>query len=271
VDHTSITAADFVFKVGNDNTPGGWAAAAAPSAVSVRTGAGVSGSDRVEITWADNAIQKQWLEVQVLANANTGLADNVGGGIGDVFFWGNAIGDTKLGNTATGVTVGPSDEIGVRANPHSAFSPALVDDDFDVDKDKLVNPVDELIIRANPLGGFTPVRLILIPTGGPFAPEGDGDGGGDGGGGVPITSSGDAGISSGLASSSSSEERKALPVSISARLETVSSGTARLADVDPLLEAAVFDVDDSEDANVDDEPGLDDELLDSLVAGLALK
>jgi hypothetical protein len=31
------------------------------------------GSDRIEITWPDNPIQKEWLEVIVNADTNTGL------------------------------------------------------------------------------------------------------------------------------------------------------------------------------------------------------
>jgi subtilisin-like proprotein convertase family protein len=66
--HTSITLAnilnDFTFKVGNNASPATWANAANPIAVSVRTnvnpasnGAGTtSGSDRVELIWADGEI-----------------------------------------------------------------------------------------------------------------------------------------------------------------------------------------------------------------------
>ena len=67
--HGSISANDFTFKVGNNNSPGAWTLAPVPATVSVRAGAGLSGSDRVEITWANNAIRNQWLEVQVLPNA----------------------------------------------------------------------------------------------------------------------------------------------------------------------------------------------------------
>src|SRR4029079_7042847 len=74
--HPSITAADFIFQVGNNNAPSTWAMADAPSAVSVRAGAGVGGSDRVEIVWADNIIQKTWLAVVAKANPNTGLVQN---------------------------------------------------------------------------------------------------------------------------------------------------------------------------------------------------
>jgi len=40
----------------------------------------------VTLIWADNTIQKQWLEVTVLATVNTGLAAP------DVFYFGNAMG-----------------------------------------------------------------------------------------------------------------------------------------------------------------------------------
>ena len=67
------TAADFILKVGNDNTPSGWVPAPAPISITVRPGAGVNGSSRVTLIWANNAIQKQWLQVTVKATAATGL------------------------------------------------------------------------------------------------------------------------------------------------------------------------------------------------------
>ncbi|MDP6546822.1 MAG: hypothetical protein QGH60_22845, partial [Phycisphaerae bacterium] len=47
------------------------------------------GSDRVTLVWADGAITNQWVEVTVLAGANTGL------GTDDVFYVGNTVGDTN--------------------------------------------------------------------------------------------------------------------------------------------------------------------------------
>ena len=117
------TAADFEFRVGNSNTPSGWALATPPS-VSVRPGAGVGGSARVTLTWSDNAIQKQWLRVKVLATANTGLP------IFDTFYFGNAIGDT--GNSFIDAMVSPTDEVAVRNGPHTmAVNPATIDDTCD--------------------------------------------------------------------------------------------------------------------------------------------
>ena len=51
--HGNITEFDFNFVVGNNNSPGLWTLAPRPSSVSVRAGAGVGGSDRVEIVWDD--------------------------------------------------------------------------------------------------------------------------------------------------------------------------------------------------------------------------
>src|SRR5262245_53246091 len=109
--HPGITASDFTFRVGNNNAPTSWAAAAAPVGVTVRAGAGVSGSDRVEIVWADGAIRNEWLEVIVSANGNTGLPTS------DAFFFGNATGDSGAGDSASTAPVNTTDELSARNNP----------------------------------------------------------------------------------------------------------------------------------------------------------
>ena len=53
-----ISEADFTFRLGNSNTPQNWAAAPPPASITVQSGAGLNGSDRIRITWADNANQK---------------------------------------------------------------------------------------------------------------------------------------------------------------------------------------------------------------------
>jgi len=50
-------ASDFDFKIGNNNLPGGWGAAPAPSSVTTRRGAGVNGSDRITLIWTDGVIK----------------------------------------------------------------------------------------------------------------------------------------------------------------------------------------------------------------------
>ena len=72
--HGNMTADDFDFKVGNNNSPSTWAAAPEPLSVTVFDGIGSGGSDRVEILWADGAIRNQWLQVTMRATENTALA-----------------------------------------------------------------------------------------------------------------------------------------------------------------------------------------------------
>jgi hypothetical protein len=158
VNHTGISATDFVFKVGNDNTPSGWAAAPAPSAISVIPGGGVGGADRVEITWASGVVKNQWLEVQVLATANTGLA------LPDVHFWGNKIGDSASTSPATTFETTTTDAAQVFGNI-GAGKP--ITDLRDYNRDGAVTTTDAAVVFAN-IGNIT---RINIPGGGPFAPE----------------------------------------------------------------------------------------------------
>ncbi len=150
------TASDFTFKVGNDSSPGGWASAPAPSSVTVRAGEGAGGSDRVTILWTNNTIEKQWLQVTVLATANTGLSSP------DVFHFGNAIGET--GNSPSDAEVTPTDEIDVRNNPHTlGQNPATITDTCDFNRDRKVGPADAIICRNNGTNSMTALQLITVP------------------------------------------------------------------------------------------------------------
>jgi 3-phytase len=170
--HASINANDFVFKVGNNNSPSTWAAAPAPSAVSVRAGAGESGSDRVEIIWADGAIKNTWLEVQALPSAHTGLAAP------DVFFWGNRVGDTTFpatGGTFLTNVAGDGAAI-VGASPASSVGIANL---YDINRTNTVNVAgDRAQVVANSPGSLL---RIDIGTGGPFAPQASSSRGADSG------------------------------------------------------------------------------------------
>lgn len=170
--HPSITAADFVFKIGNNNSPSTWVAAPAPLGVTVRAGAGLSGTDRVEIIWADGAIANTWLQVIVLANANTGLAQKAGYPVGqaDVFFFGNAVGNSGLGDTATMASVNATDELAARNNPASLFSNIPLTNLFDYNRDGVVNTTDSLIARNHPTNAGNVVRYLSIANP-PAAPQ----------------------------------------------------------------------------------------------------
>jgi ELWxxDGT repeat protein len=162
-----ITTADFVFKVGNDNSPDLWAAAPAPSGFSVIAGGGVGGSDRVEITWANSAIKAKWLEVQVLAGAHTGLA------VTDVHFWGNRPSDAFNTVLAGSFDTNVLDAGGVFGNLNGA---ATITNIRDFDRDGDVDVGDAATVFAS-LGNTT---RINIGGGGPFAPAGIGSDAGDG-------------------------------------------------------------------------------------------
>ncbi len=146
--------ADFEFKVGGDDTPGDWDDAPLPSSVTVRPGQGTDGSDRVTIIWADNVIENQWLQVTVLAE-NTGLAEN------NVFYYGNAIGDS--GNSAGDAKVNAFDMLGARDNQRNFLDPAPIDFAFDYDRNARVDAADMLIAREDPTHFLNALRLIGVP------------------------------------------------------------------------------------------------------------
>jgi hypothetical protein len=158
IDHSGTTASDFVFKVGNNNSPNTWANAPAPSAISVIPGGGVGGSDRVEITWASGSIVNKWLEVQVLATVNTGLVSK------DVHFWGNKVGDSGTGTAAGTFDTSSTDSVQVFA---SGGAGKPITDLRDYNRDGQVNSTDSVIVFSN--GGT--IQRINVPGAGPFAPE----------------------------------------------------------------------------------------------------
>ena len=176
--HPSISPADFVFKVGNNNSPASWAVAPTPSALAVLAGEGAGGSDRVEITWASGSIKNQWLEVQVLATANTGLAAT------DVFFWGNKIADSGSGSPANLFQTDSTDAAQVFATLTPAGG-ASITNPRDYNRSGAVDSTDAAIV-FNSLGTITRIDVSSgsLQGGG----GGGSDGSLDGGGAQPATS-----------------------------------------------------------------------------------
>lgn len=156
------TTADFQFKVGNTTTPDAWTAGPQPT-VAIRRDVGAALVDRVVLVWPDapnpGSISKQWLQVTVLANARTGLSTP------DVFYFGNAVGDSGLGNTDTRAYVNTVDFAGARDNPHTVLNRALIDDAFDFNRDSLVNILDLGIARDNSTNVLTALKLFAVPDG----------------------------------------------------------------------------------------------------------
>ena len=161
----TATIDDFSFLVGNSNDLGDWATLATEDlpAVTVRPEEGAGGADRITLLWPDNAIEQQWLQVTVLAGGNLGLVED------DVFYFGNAIGDSGEGNPSGVATTFISDELGARNNPHTFLDRAPVDDAYDYNRDSIVFISDELIARNNQTNFLTGLKLITAPASAPLA------------------------------------------------------------------------------------------------------
>jgi hypothetical protein len=147
---TTLEPSDFQFLVGNSADPANWTAAPQPLNITVRPGAGANGSDRVTIVWADGAVANTWLQVTVNANVHTGLAAD------DVFYFGNAIGET--GDSPLNTMVDAHDEQAILARSASGGAAALVDR-FDLNRDGVVDDADEAVAEANQTGA-TPLALL---------------------------------------------------------------------------------------------------------------
>jgi hypothetical protein len=156
----SITAADFEFRVGNTGEPDTWRAAPSPSHVSVRSGAGVAGTDRITIFWPDNAIENEWLSVTMKANANTRLSAP------DVFYFGSSIGES--GNLWVNAGVTEEDALAPQHNPRDSMRPAEIDALFDYNRDRLVDLADATIASERLKTVIQHLRLITVP--GPNTP-----------------------------------------------------------------------------------------------------
>jgi len=137
----SPAESDFVFKVSDTGAAGTWTQAPAPIndiAADVRYGAGIDGSDRVTILWADGAVAGCWLEVTVLSNAHggaLGLAED------DVFRFGNLPGET-----GADAAVDFWDFLAVKARLGTA--PAGLDERADLDRNGSVDGGDLSVLEA---------------------------------------------------------------------------------------------------------------------------
>ena len=145
-----VDAADFTFQVGNSANLADWTAAPAPESVTVLTGQGVSGSDRVKIIWADGAIINTWLRITVKASA--GIAAD------EVLYFGNCIGETGNGDPR----VSPADQIAVRDNGTAAGGAGL-SNACDFDRDAKVGPSDAIIARNHGNTAATTLQMITAP------------------------------------------------------------------------------------------------------------
>ena len=148
---------DFLFRVGTVGSPSSWRTAPAP-VLTLRRGAGVGGSDRLAMTWADGAIRNTWLQVTVKAGGHTGLA------AADVFYFGNLVGET--GNNPVTSVVSATDLAAVRRRVSSM--PVGITSAYDFNRDGRVTGADVLIARSNERLGTLP--RLTAPAGAAAAP-----------------------------------------------------------------------------------------------------
>jgi len=146
---------DFEFRVGNSDAPNAWTEAPVPTSITVRPNAGYGGSARITLTWDDEAIKNEWLQVKVLATANTDLSS------ADVFYFGNAVGES--GDTVGEARVNAADVLLARNNPRNFLDPAPIEFRYDFNRDRRVNAADMLIARENQTHLLNALRLISIP------------------------------------------------------------------------------------------------------------
>ncbi|MFN9915537.1 MAG: hypothetical protein ACK53L_23300, partial [Pirellulaceae bacterium] len=126
------TVSDFAFATWDGINASNFQPTAAVPTIEVFDNGGDAGSDRVKLTFADNAIRNTWLRVTVLANSTTGLSSN------DVFYFGNAVGDFNTGNLVgppVTVRTNPTHTSAVRQNPSTVVNSALITTIYDINKD----------------------------------------------------------------------------------------------------------------------------------------
>ncbi|HWE02406.1 MAG TPA: PKD domain-containing protein [Tepidisphaeraceae bacterium] len=149
---TKLSAKDFSFATGNTSTPSTWTTHPAPSGVTVFRGAGANGSDRIVITFANKAILGRWLKVSVLPTAYTGLAS------ADVFYFGNAPGYSGA-NPATAMV--SSTDVAVTKS-HASSTKALITNNYDFNRDGLVNSTDASAALADQTTASTMLKFISV-------------------------------------------------------------------------------------------------------------
>ena len=162
-DEAVIDATDFVFRVGNTDEVHAWEIAPEPIAIGLVEDAGKDGADRISIRWEDNAIQNEWLQIQVLlADFDLQATFDFDPAQDDAFFIGNLIGEN------TGDFKVDYDDVFNNIWP-SLFTPGVVgiDNPADVNRDQKIDYDDVYdVVWPNLFGetlsAITPSNVDLV-------------------------------------------------------------------------------------------------------------
>lgn len=154
----SLTAADFVFRMSPTglfdeaaNPPSGWSAAPNPTAIVVTPGSGIVPA-RVRLEWDDNSIANRWLQVQVRANANTGLLST------EVYYVGHLQGELNGQILAGAYFVNNTD---IAMLPPIGGGATTISNSRDVDKNGFVLNADGVAVRSAIVSGLS-LRNITV-------------------------------------------------------------------------------------------------------------
>jgi hypothetical protein len=168
---SSLTASDFVFRMSPTgafseaaNPPSSWVAAPAPTLIHITAGTSTSPA-RVRLEWADHAIENRWLQIKVLANANTGLITP------QVYYIGHLRGETTGSIEAGAFRVRSTD-----VSPIVAAIGALnvpVTNVLDILKDGRIRSTDSA--PATAAVGSALTRITIPASGSPEEGEGGSD------------------------------------------------------------------------------------------------
>lgn len=176
-DGGDLSTSDFIFRVGNESDPASWVDAPLPSEISVRPGLGDDGSDLVTLTWADNAIRDQWLQVTVLSNDNTALPPDfeLATGLPNTmaavqFYFGNARFDSGLPVNQPAAVVTFTDAINAFLN-QTLPGEAAITNAYDYNRDGSVTFTDAINAFLNQNTQASAMQLISPPGGFTIGPD----------------------------------------------------------------------------------------------------
>ncbi len=124
--------------------------------MTIRPGAGVNGSDRIEFRFEQMAIKNQWLRVEMIASANTGLTHS------DVFYFGSLPGDTVAPHTS--VTGVDAIRLVNYLIAQGEMTPAAIDDPLDINRDGWINGGDVNSLVGVLYGGDKTLVPLSIPA-----------------------------------------------------------------------------------------------------------
>ena len=154
-DAANLGPDDFVVRTGTEGDPSGWDVLELVDnervpGVSVREGDGVGGSDRVTLTWPDGTLTNTYVQVTVLDNGHTGLAEP------DVFYVASQVGD------ATGDRKVNADDLArVLANWGTGTLPEQ--GNFDLTGTTGAADLAALFVGGGPLDDFTAPPIVAPP------------------------------------------------------------------------------------------------------------